>query len=232
MEDSWYWTQTTNGIYTVKSGYKVLRKSAQDPNVNSDAFSNFTERASREVLPVRSSLSRRGVDVVDEFPLGCSEEELVLHALVELRLATVECQTICAFLQFIATIYGTTEIKRILAALAKKVPSIGDVETLEAMAVLEGMVFANDLCIRDLVVEGDAAVVFDFLNRGAELRSPLGVVLASIHALCLSFKHVFFSWVRRHANGVADRRLELESTSVWLEDRPFVLSRVLTLDGC
>ncbi|KAF7814851.1 TMV resistance protein N-like [Senna tora] len=38
-------------------------------------------RACREVLP-KSGLSKRGVDVVDECPLGCSEEESVLHALV------------------------------------------------------------------------------------------------------------------------------------------------------
>ncbi|KAF7827258.1 uncharacterized protein G2W53_018422 [Senna tora] len=101
VQDSWYWTQTPNGSYSVKTGYKVLRKTGQDPTASPDYFSNFSEmwnriwkaqmpskiklflwRASREVLPVRSSLLRRGIDVVDECPLGCSEEESVLHALV------------------------------------------------------------------------------------------------------------------------------------------------------
>ncbi|KAF7806899.1 uncharacterized protein G2W53_039060 [Senna tora] len=350
VHDSWYWTQTPNGNYSVKTGYKVLRKIGQDPTASPDYFSNFSEvwnriwkaqmpskiklflwRASREVLPVRPRC-----------PLGCSEEESVLHALVgcpDLRLfwrktaipltdqfdcklpfiewlncalptwdaknlvlfsacaynlwyrrneVRIEGKSACleqiwvnshSFVKDIFQIHTSegcsvahhastlrwerptppfykinvdASVKqgpdggigcvardgsgRVLAALAKRVPSAGDVDILEATAIFTGMEFARDLSIQDIVVEGDSTVVLGYLSSAVSLRSPLGLILDNIRSLCASFRRVEFKWVRREANGVADLLaslgLNVESTYVWLEDRPCVLACALQLDGC
>ncbi|KAF7828635.1 LOB domain-containing protein 38 [Senna tora] len=42
----------------------------------------FLWRTYRKVLPVRANLAKRGVEVEDGCPLGCPDEETVLHALV------------------------------------------------------------------------------------------------------------------------------------------------------
>ncbi|KAF7801517.1 reverse transcriptase [Senna tora] len=271
-------------------------------------------RASREVLPVRSSLLRRGVDVVDECPLGCSEEESVLHALVgcpDLHLfwrktaipLTDQFECKLPFIEWLNCALPTWDTKnliwvnsqsfvkdifqihtsegcsvahhaltlrwerstppfykinvdasvkqgpdggigcvardgsgRVLAALAKRVPSAVDVDILEATAIFTGMEFARDLSIQDIVVEGDSAIVLGYLSSAVSLRSPLGLILDNIRSLCASFRRVEFKWVRREANGVADLLaslgLNVESTYVWLEDRPCVLACALQLDGC
>ncbi|KAF7829689.1 putative ribonuclease H-like domain, reverse transcriptase zinc-binding domain-containing protein [Senna tora] len=99
-EDSWYWSLTPNGHYTVKSGYKELRK-IKLPNIHDSFFHQFTDvwkrvwklklpakikffiwRACREILPVCSNLIKKGVDVDMWCPVCKEEEESVSHAVL------------------------------------------------------------------------------------------------------------------------------------------------------
>ncbi|KAF7808587.1 uncharacterized protein G2W53_035330 [Senna tora] len=329
-EDGWYWTLTPSGFYSVKTGYRTLRQVTQQSTMEADHFSQFTNvwqriwkakmpakikifvwRACREVLPVRASLNRRGLDVVDDCPSGCSEEETVLHALIgcpelltfwrraniplsdqyDASLPFVEwfdiaCSlwdadtlvrfAICAYnvwhrrneiwigknvpntdrvleisLSFLNELQKLlapenpsrrsldSEVRwerpcwplykvnvdaslnqglfggiggiirdsrgKVLAAMANRVPRADSVEILEAKAILVGLEFARDLRILDVVVEGDSQVVFNYINRSVDLRSPVGSVLASIRTLRSCFRRVEFRWVPRLANRVADK---------------------------
>ncbi|KAF7810079.1 ribonuclease H [Senna tora] len=100
-DDSWFWSLTPNGFYSVKSGYKEIRKEkiAQLQDSFFLQFSGvwkriwkvqlpakikfFLWRLCREILPVCTNLVSRGVDVDPRCPV-CSggAEETIGHAIL------------------------------------------------------------------------------------------------------------------------------------------------------
>ncbi|KAF7832946.1 putative ribonuclease H-like domain, reverse transcriptase zinc-binding domain-containing protein [Senna tora] len=97
-DDSWFWSLTPNGHYSVKSGYRELRR-GKIGNIHDTNFHQFSEvwkklwklqipakikfflwRVCKGILPVCSNLAKRGMDVAPCCPVCSSEEESICHA--------------------------------------------------------------------------------------------------------------------------------------------------------
>ncbi|KAF7819670.1 uncharacterized protein G2W53_025125 [Senna tora] len=127
---------------------------------------------------------------------------------------------------------------RCLVAMTKRFEVATTVDTLEALAVYEGLMLAKSMSILNIEVEGDSAKVFKLLNKKGTDQSYLGIIIEDILELSSFFNFVSFKWIRRETNKLAhilahdhvefmDDNL---STIVWLEDYPLLICNALRQD--
>ncbi|KAF7835887.1 uncharacterized protein G2W53_010746 [Senna tora] len=127
---------------------------------------------------------------------------------------------------------------RCLAAMTKRFDTITSVDTMEAVAVYDGLVLAKSMSILNIEVEGDSANVFKLLNRGGVDQSYLGIIIEDILDLSNFFSSISFKWIRRETNRVAhilaheqvDFLDDNSSSLVWLEDYPPLICNALRQD--
>nr|GME20951.1 uncharacterized protein LOC109186206 [Ipomoea batatas] len=89
--DQWCWRGHIKGLYTVRQGYKLM---VEDATSDSTLFSawkllwnlklppkilNFVWRCARDILPLRTSLAGRGVNIDISCPLCNTRPESALH---------------------------------------------------------------------------------------------------------------------------------------------------------
>ncbi|KAF7825130.1 putative RNA-directed DNA polymerase [Senna tora] len=123
---------------------------------------------------------------------------------------------------------------RCLAAFAKKIPNVDEVDLLEAYAFLEGLELAKRLRCENIILEGDAKKVVDWVNSSAPNLSILGMLIDDIRYAMASFSTVRVQWTPRNSNLVAHRianfACEINESQIWLEDLPSFISDVLISD--
>lgn len=93
--DSWKWSATLNGVFTVSCLSKMITSliaaSLQQPTMWSrmlpKKLNSFTWRAVNELLPVRAQLQRRGIILQTDCPLCLAHTETVNHPLPEFHFA-------------------------------------------------------------------------------------------------------------------------------------------------
>ncbi|KAL6209658.1 hypothetical protein ACLB2K_020598 [Fragaria x ananassa] len=100
--DRWIWSEDKKGKLTVKSAYHLARKRVLDHEVTQNPSSLLWNKiwkapvpwkAASNILPTRSRLSERGVDIDTQCPFCEEEVESSIHALRDCNHA-VECFTL------------------------------------------------------------------------------------------------------------------------------------------
>ena len=109
----------------------------------------------------------------------------------------------------------------IIGSLSLHIPLPPTVAEVEALACHRAVLFAKELCLHEVLFEGDSQIVINALADGRAEQSIYGHIIVDIlhEAAQLSFVYV-----NRNCNRVADAMAKKAKTSlefqVWLEDIP------------
>lgn len=118
-----------------------------------------------------------------------------------------------------------------LAALAKRVPFIDNIDHLEALAAVEGVRFAKDLSCLDVVLEVDSNKVYNLLISRDSDHSAFGLLIDDIADASCDLRNFSPAWVPREANSIAHLLAQFACSfsdfEVWLEDFPPIISDAL-----
>ena len=105
---------------------------------------------------------------------------------------------------------------------------------IEALAARRAIIFAKEVGIDDVEVEGDAENIIKDLNSNYPIHTPYGLVIEDAKALIQDFQRFSLSHTRRSGNSVAHalahRASGCNSFSVWLEEAPPDITHVLMSD--
>ncbi|XP_030928675.1 uncharacterized protein LOC115954851 [Quercus lobata] len=119
---------------------------------------------------------------------------------------------------------------QVITALSQKIPLVQSVELVEAMAARRALLFAKELSLFDVEIEGDCSRVLAALNMARSCSTLFGYVIdecKSLGALLCSCK---FSHVRREGNrlahALARRAVISADMDVWVESLPSDLDSV------
>lgn len=118
----------------------------------------------------------------------------------------------------------------IIASLSQKTPLPHFVELVEALAARQAVVFAQDMSIFKVLVEGDCLRVVSALRAPSGCHTLCGNVVEDTHRLASHFQFCSFSHVRRHGNMLAHALAKSAVSSadfdVWVEELPLELESV------
>ena len=95
----------------------------------------------------------------------------------------------------------------IIAALSQKILEPHSVDAAKALACSRAVVFAKELSLFSVIVEGVKRIVQAASNKRANL-TLFGHVINEIHESCSSFNRISFQHVRRDGNKLAHPFLE------------------------
>ena len=107
-------------------------------------------------------------------------------------------------------------------------------DAAEALACCRAVVFAKELCLLSVIVEGDSMRIVQAASNKRANLSLFGHVINEIHDSWSSFSRISFQHVRRDGNMLAHslaRRAVLSAdTVVWVEELPSDLDDVFQMD--
>lgn len=111
---------------------------------------------------------------------------------------------------------------RLEAAMSKKIQALlGDVE-VEAMVHEVGLVFAKDIGIHNLIMEGDSLIIHRALGETSDPPSSVASITQGVQEPCKDFHGVEFSHVRRQGNRpahlLARHALGIVNFITWIEE--------------
>jgi len=86
---------------------------------------------------------------------------------------------------------------RVEAALSKKIMAPLGAIAAEAKAFEAGLLFAKDIGIQEVVLEGDSIIIYNALFEISSPPSSVEPIIEGMHALCRDFRRVVFFHVRR-----------------------------------
>ena len=122
----------------------------------------------------------------------------------------------------------------IIAALSQKILEPHSVDAAEALACNRAVVFAKELSLFSVIVEGDSMRIVQAASNKRANLTLFGHVINEIHESCSSFNRISFQHVRRDGNMLAHslaRRAVLSAdTVVWVEELPTDLEDVFQMD--
>uniref|UniRef100_A0A2N9GPD6 Uncharacterized protein n=1 Tax=Fagus sylvatica TaxID=28930 RepID=A0A2N9GPD6_FAGSY len=123
---------------------------------------------------------------------------------------------------------------QVIATLSQKVFGTHTVEMIEALAARRAIIFAREVGIDNVEVEGDAENIIKDLSSNDPLHTPYGLVIEDAKALIQDLQQFSLSHTRRSGNSVAHalarRASGCNSFSVWLEEVPPDITHVLMSD--
>ena len=90
-----------------------------------------------------------------------------------------------------------------IATLSQKVHGTHTVEMIEALAARRAIIFAKEVGIDDVEVEGDAENIIKDLNSNYPIHTPYGLVIEDAKALIQDFQRFSLSHTRCSSNSVA-----------------------------
>ena len=121
----------------------------------------------------------------------------------------------------------------IIGALSQKIRYPGFVDMVEALAASWAVVFAKELCLQSMVVEGDSLRVIQSLIDARPSRTMFSHVIADIHSLA-SNVDCSFCHVKRGKNilahALAHRAVASADCDVWLEELSRDLEDIFQFD--
>ncbi|KAL0006726.1 hypothetical protein SO802_008228 [Lithocarpus litseifolius] len=122
----------------------------------------------------------------------------------------------------------------VIAALAEKIPYLGSVEVLEALAARRAARFVVELGLNDFEFEGDSEVVWRASRTADEAHSSMGEIIKDTLSIVGSLLTFSFSHTRRQGNcaahAFAKRAIISFSLLVWMEHVPTDISHVVSSD--
>ena len=120
------------------------------------------------------------------------------------------------------------------AALCKKIQAPLGVVEAEAVAHEAGLVFAKDISIHNIILEGDSRIIHNALCETSNPPSSMAAVIQGMQDLCRDFCEVEFSHVRRQCNTsahlLAKHALGVSNFITWIEENPSFLEQALAHD--
>ena len=123
---------------------------------------------------------------------------------------------------------------RLEATLSKKIPVRMGALEVEAKAFETGLLFAKDVGVRDVILEGDSLVVFNAFCNISTPPSSIAAVVQGIQDICGDFRGVGFSHVRRQGNIPAHILAKLASNIAdfvaWIEEDPCCIIKAFIHD--
>ena len=123
---------------------------------------------------------------------------------------------------------------KFIAGLSKKFHAPLGIVEAEAKAFEAGIIFAKEVGIRDLVLEGDSLFVVQALKQVLNAPSTVSSLIYGMLAECNEFRKVSFSHVKRVGNKpahlLAKQALGLDDFSAWIEECSYFLEQILVHD--
>ena len=124
---------------------------------------------------------------------------------------------------------------QIITVLSHKIPLVQLMELAEAMAACRAMVFAKELSLFDVEIEGDCSRVITTLNMLRRCGTLFGHVIDDCKSLGVSLQSCKFNHVRqegnRSAHALASRAVLSIDTDAWVESLPSDLDSVFQSDS-
>lgn len=124
--------------------------------------------------------------------------------------------------------------RAIIAALSQKIPLPYSVELAEALVAHRAVVFAQEMSIFKVLIEGDCLRVISALKVPAGCHTLYGNIVEDTHRLASQFQICSFSHVRRRGNmlahALARRAGAFADCNVRVEELPAELENVFQTD--
>lgn len=122
----------------------------------------------------------------------------------------------------------------VIGAMSERIVLPFSVEEVEALACSKALLLAREIGITEADVEGDSAVVINFLNLGSSCLAGCGHVIEDLKAVEKAFSFISFSHVRCTGNLVAQRLARKDKSLLephfWLENVLEDISPCVTRD--
>nr|POE50584.1 hypothetical protein CFP56_00045 [Quercus suber] len=94
-----------------------------------------------------------------------------------------------------------------MAAFTQCIPLPTSVEIVEVLAVRSAIGFARELCLSQVILEGDSDTIIRALSGGGFDSSSFGHIIRDIKLLSSVFQNLSFCHTRRQGNSVAHRHI-------------------------
>ena len=121
-----------------------------------------------------------------------------------------------------------------IGAFSIPTPLSTSIAAMEALACRRAVIFAKEIGLRQVLFEGDSAMVIQALIQGNSTSSEYGNIIEDIRTLATDFDFCHFIHVKRNCNVVADalakKAKTLSGLAVWLEDVPQDIAPLLLFD--
>ena len=122
----------------------------------------------------------------------------------------------------------------VLGSCSKCLPQAYSAVEVEAMAVATTLIFANDIGVRRVILEGDSLAVIKALREGEQPLSPTGPLLEDVRMYSQRFETVLYSHSKREGNSVAHSLARYANSIsdflVWMEDVPPHIQSLVQVD--
>ena len=122
----------------------------------------------------------------------------------------------------------------LMGAMSKKILfPLGALE-VEARAAEEGIIFARDLGLGEIMVEGDASIVISALENPEHSPSSIQKIVEGAQTKLKAFKQWKTNHVRRHCNFAAHllarHACNIDDCVIWVEDTPPMIADQICMD--
>ena len=111
-----------------------------------------------------------------------------------------------------------------IASMATRVPQQLQPIEIEALAAYKAIVFARELGLSQVVLEGDSSTVMSALNSSNPRLAPFGLPVQDTLNVATDFSKLSYSHTKREGNSVAHNLAQLAANIlncvIWMEDIP------------
>ena len=108
--------------------------------------------------------------------------------------------------------------------MAARVPQQLQPIEIEALAAYKAIVFAKELGLSKVVLEGDSSIVMSVLNSSNPGLAPFGLLVQDTLNVAIGFSKLSYSHTKREGNSVAYNLAQLAvnipNCLIWMEDVP------------
>ncbi|XP_030941915.1 uncharacterized protein LOC115966927 [Quercus lobata] len=124
--------------------------------------------------------------------------------------------------------------RNVMAALSQRVDSIKLVEVAKSLTARRAVVFARELSLFEVIIEGDYLCLIQALQGSGRCNTLFGHITNETKRLGGLLRHCHFQHVQQEGNrlahGLARRAVLAVDTDVWVEDLPSDLDDVFQTD--
>ncbi|XP_075651133.1 uncharacterized protein LOC142621681 [Castanea sativa] len=125
-------------------------------------------------------------------------------------------------------------VGQIIGALWKNIGSVQSVEMAEAMAARRAVMFAAELCVFRVIIEGGCSRVIAALKGFGRCRTLFGYIIDESKRIGVTLMSCLFQHVRREghrlAHCLAKKAVLFVDTDVWVESLPEDVENFFHLD--